>query len=172
MNSFGLMHRMKNGWQAESVFISESNEVRNCSDKVIPLRVVSLRLSPVNKFSRNVLVVCEVNSRRSLLTVSRFFSRKPALKHHRWLLNDRKRNLNIEVAHHGDCNTQHQRNGQFQIVRIYRTWASGRSIWCCASCEVWTALWSQNLNLAFALKCILFLNIRKTYLLEISSRHQ
>lgn len=75
--SFGLMHRMKNGWHADRVLINSSRDVLNCSDSVIDRLLESSEFFDENKSKRKLLVDWPMTSLRSKLNASRFFSKKP-----------------------------------------------------------------------------------------------
>lgn len=78
-NSFGLMQRMKNGWQLDSVLINESKLFLNCVDKVGVLFLVSdpIPISSAKICCRNLLPLIVISWSKSGLKVSRFFSKKP-----------------------------------------------------------------------------------------------
>lgn len=70
---------MKNGWHVHKVFISKSNDFLNCVDKVGVLFLVSepMTISSANNVFKNEFVEMCINCNKSMLNVSRFFSRKP-----------------------------------------------------------------------------------------------
>ena len=78
--SFGLMQRIKNGWQAERIAMRESRDFLNCVPKVGARFLVSVPSwnSLRKRFRRNLLLVSCKSFIRSWLKVSRFFSKKSA----------------------------------------------------------------------------------------------
>lgn len=79
LNSLGLMHRMKNGWQELSVFMSASRDFLNWVESVgVRLRVSApMPMSSANSSLRNLLLERVTSCSKSALNVSLFFSRKP-----------------------------------------------------------------------------------------------
>ena len=81
LNSFGLMHLMKNGLHSPRVVISRSKDLLNCAERVTVFLLFwsfpNIFKSSANKEWRNLFLVVGISARRSPLKLSLFFSRNP-----------------------------------------------------------------------------------------------